>query len=143
MRRPPNSVLRWLHPKERGNVAVLFAFVMIPLLFLMGGAVDFSRYARYKAELANAVDAAALALAKQHSDFTAAQATTFVNNYVSAFDITDSQFTVSDIAVTKLTNGFHVSAVGSMKTVFVPIGRLVKSGGGIYAIRYLTSLPRW
>ena len=113
---------------------MLFAFAMIPLLLLMGGAVDFARYARYKAELANAVDAAALALAKQHSDFTAAQATTFVNNYVSAFAITDSQFTVSDIAVTKLTNGFHVSAVGSMKTVFLPIGRLVKSGGGIYAI---------
>ncbi len=134
MRLTRYSVLRWLHSEERGNVAVLFAFGVIPLVLLMGGAVDFARYARYKADLANAVDAAALALAKQHSDFTASQATTFVNNYVSAFAITDSQFTVSDIAVTRITNGFHVSAVGSMKTVFLPIGGLVKSGGGIYTI---------
>ncbi len=134
MRRFHNTVLRRLRPGERGNIAVLFALVAIPLLLLMGGAIDFANYARYKVELANAVDAAALALAKQHSDFTAAQATTFVNIYVSAFAVTDNRFTVSNITVTKLTNGFHVSAGGSMKTVFLPIGRLVKSGGGIYAI---------
>ncbi len=126
-----NRVSRWLQLKERGNVAVLFAFMMIPLLLLMGGAVDFARYARHKAVLANAVDAAALALAKEHDNFTAAQATTFVTDYVNAFNVADSAFTVSSVNVTKITNGFHVTAIGNMKTIFLGFGKLITGGSGI------------
>ena len=122
---------RRLRRDERGNVFVLFGASAIPLLLLMGGAVDIARYERYKTELVTAVDAAALALARQHDDYTGAQATTFVTNYVNSFNIADSQFSVSNLTVTKLTNGFHVSAVGSMKTIFLPLTKMAKWGSGI------------
>ncbi len=125
------DAVRRLRRDERGNVFVIFGASAIPLMLIMGGAVDLARYERYKTELSNAVDSAALALAKQHDDYTAAQATTFVNNYLSAFNVADSQFTVSNVTVTKITNGFHVTANGSMKTIFLPLGKLTKSGGGL------------
>ncbi len=128
------DALRRLRRDERGNVFVLFGASAIPLLLMMGGAVDFARYTRYKTELSNAVDSAALALAKEHDDYTAGQATTFVTDYLAAFKVTDDQFTVSNVTVTKITNGFHVSANGTMKTVFLPLGRLTKSGGGLSTI---------
>lgn len=61
-------MLRFLRPvrrfasDDRGNVFVLFGAAAIPLILIMGGAVDFARYTRYRADLSNAVDAAALAL---------------------------------------------------------------------------------
>ena len=97
----------------------------------MGGAVDVARFARYKAVLANAVDSAALALARQHSDFTEAQATDFVARYVNAFPVGDSQFTVESFGVNKLNNGYRVTANGQMKTMFLPVAKLAKIGSSL------------
>lgn len=125
------NMTRRFRRDERGNVFILFAATAIPLLLIMGGAVDVARYSRYKTELANAVDAAALALARQGSDYTQEQADTFITNYVTSFMAGDSQFTVESFDVTKLSNGFLVAANGSMKTMFLPIGRLAKGGQAI------------
>jgi Flp pilus assembly protein TadG len=57
---------------HRGNVFVLFGAAAIPLMLILGGAVDFARYTRYRTDLANAVDAAPLALARKHPDLDAA-----------------------------------------------------------------------
>lgn len=123
-----------LRRDRRGNVFILFAVVSIPLLLVMGGAVDFSRYARYKADLANAVDAAALALARQGENYTEAQATTFVEDYVASLVAGDNQFTVESIYVDKTDNGFTVTAEGSMETMFLPLGFLVKHGTGLMSL---------
>ena len=125
------NALRRLKRDERGNVFILFAATAIPLMLIMGGAADLARFLRYKTELVNAVDAAALALSRQHADYTEAQAETFVTTYVNSFSIADSQFTISNIDVTKITNGFHVTATGQMKTIFLPLGKFAKNGTGI------------
>lgn len=122
------DVFRRLRRDERGNIFVLFGASAIPLLLVMGGAVDIARYSRYKADLANAVDAAALALARQNPDFTEAQATTFVTNYVTSFPMGDNEFTVESFDVDKLDNGFLVTATGSMHTIFLPLGKLANMG---------------
>ncbi len=122
------NVFRRLRRDERGNIFVLFGASAIPLLLIMGGAVDIARYTRYKADLSNAVDAAALALARQNPDFTEAQATTFVTNYVTSFPLGDEEFTVESFDVDKVTNGFLVSATGSMHTIFLPLGKLANMG---------------
>ncbi len=125
------AMLIRLRRDEGGNVFILFGACAIPLLLIMGGAIDISRYTRYKTDLSNAVDAAALALARQHQDYTELQATTFVANYVNSFQVGDSQFTVQDFSVTKLTNGFHVTANGEMKTIFLPLAQFAKFGQSI------------
>jgi Flp pilus assembly protein TadG len=129
------SAVRRFRRDERGNVFILFGASAIPLMLIMGGAVDIARYARYKVELANAVDAAALALARQHDDYNDSQATTFVSNYVNALNVADgNRFTISNLAVTKLTNGFHVTVTGTMPTIFLPLGNFTKSGGGLSSL---------
>jgi len=116
---------------EGGNIFVLFGASAVPLLLIMGGAVDIARYERYKTALSNAVDAASLALAREGPDMDAAAAKTFITNYVSSFYTGDSQFSVQSFDVQKLTDGFQVSASGSMQTMFLPLGKLAKNGNGI------------
>ena len=128
------GVLKRLRIDERGNVFVLFGAAAIPLLLVMGGAIDIARYTRYKAELSNAVDSAALALARQGADKTEAEADTFVTNYVTSFMAADDQFTVQDFDVVKLSNGFQITASGSMQTMFLPLGRLAKNGQALNAM---------
>jgi Flp pilus assembly protein TadG len=122
-----------LRRDERGNAFILFGVVSVPLLLILGGAVDLARYSRHKAALSNAVDAASLALARKGQDFTEEQAEAFVKSYVGAFPINDDEFTVNDAEwdVTKTDEGFNVSASGTMATKFLPLGGMLKAGGGI------------
>ena len=90
----------------------------------MGGAVDVARFARYRADLANAVDSAALALARQHGDYSDAEATDFVTKYIGGFGVEDSQFTVQTYDAKRLDHGWRVTANGTMKTMFLPIAKL-------------------
>jgi Flp pilus assembly protein TadG len=50
---------------RRGNVAILFAFALIPVFGSMGAAVDYSRASNARTELQKAADAAALAIAAE------------------------------------------------------------------------------
>ncbi len=119
-----SKALRSWRRDERGGV-VLFVATIAPLLIAMGGAVDFARFSRYKTVLSNTIDAAAVALASGHDEYTATQATTFVTDYVAASSVADSAFTVTSIVVTTTENGFHIVADASMKTVFLPRGWLM------------------
>ncbi len=122
------DAVRRMGRDERGNVFVLFGAAAIPLLLIMGGAIDLARFTRYKAELANTVDAAALALARDHFSYTAAQAKDFVNDYVNAHGITDDKFGITSISVTKLSNGFRVTTDANMKTIFLPLTGFTAGG---------------
>jgi Flp pilus assembly protein TadG len=124
MLRSIQAICLRLRDDEGGNVFILFAASMIPVLLFMGGAVDLARYARYKADLSNAVDSAALALARQGEDFTEAEATEFVGNYMSGFSVDDAYFSVGEFAVEKTDHGFVVSVDGSMDTIFLPLGKV-------------------
>jgi Flp pilus assembly protein TadG len=128
------QVLRRFRKDEGGNVFILFGAAIIPLMLVMGGAIDVTRYLRYKGELSNAVDAAALALARTDPDATEDEADTFVTDYVNAFSMGDSEFSVSDFSVVKVDNGFQVTATGSMATMFLPLGGFVRNGEGINSI---------
>ena len=47
-----------------GNIAIMFAFFLAPLLMFAGGAVDFARYNAVKTDLVESLDAAGLAMAQ-------------------------------------------------------------------------------
>ena len=51
---------------ERANVAVIFALACIPVVAAMGVAVDYTRAAQASSAMQDAVDAASLALSRQH-----------------------------------------------------------------------------
>jgi hypothetical protein len=129
---------------ESGSIPVILAASMIPLLLFMGGAVDIARYSRYKVELSNAVDSAALALARNIEDYNGTcpapaegdpavlceAASEDIAGMIAAFDLTDSAFSVeeADLRAERTSGGFIVTAQGQMDTMFLPLGNLSDVG---------------
>jgi Flp pilus assembly protein TadG len=132
-----------LRRDQRGNVMMLFGAAVVPLLLISGGAVDLARYTRYRSDLANGVDAAALALARDTSKYktectTVGQvcttATTFVQNYINSLNIADDKFEIHGVSAQRAANGFEVDAIGTMNTIFLPLGSFYNSGGGVMSM---------
>lgn len=108
---------------QRGNVAVLFAFSAIPLVGLLGGAVDVTRHQRYKAELANAMDAAAIALVRSNPQ-NDGEADAFVNKFIATMmpgGNNDPTLHMSAFDAIKVSGGYRVVSNGYMDTAFMPV----------------------
>jgi Flp pilus assembly protein TadG len=108
---------------QRGNFTVLFAFSVVPLIGLLGGAVDATRHHRHKVELANALDAAAIALVKKHPA-NDGQADAFVQNYMATMttgQAADRMLHVETIDATEISGGYRVTLDGYMETAFLPV----------------------
>jgi Flp pilus assembly protein TadG len=63
----PTRVRRTFRTDRRGNVAILFALVLVPVLGLIGLAVDYSRASSTSSDMQAALDSAALMLARNPS----------------------------------------------------------------------------
>ena len=61
---------------ERGNVMITFALAMVPIIGLVGAAVDYSRGNSDKAAMQSAVDSTALMLSREAANLTQAQLNT-------------------------------------------------------------------
>jgi Flp pilus assembly protein TadG len=59
------SIARSFSASNSGNVAVIFALIAVPLIVAMGGTVDYTRGARARGDMQDAIDATSLALARQ------------------------------------------------------------------------------
>ncbi len=108
---------------QRGNVAILFAFTAVPLIGLLGGAVDVTRHHRYKTELLNAMDAAAIALVRQGAR-NDADADAFVNRYVATMmpgDGRDRMLHMNRFDAIEIEGGYRVVSDGYMDTAFMPV----------------------
>lgn len=80
---------------QGGNITIIFALTTIPVIGLVGAAVDYSRANSAKAAMQAAVDATALMLSKDAANLTATQ--------------------ISDKADAYFRAQFHRSEVGSLK----------------------------
>ena len=67
-----------------GNVLITFTLVLIPILGLVGAAVDYSRAASARTAMQGAVDSTALMLSKDASALTPEQITTKATAYFNA-----------------------------------------------------------
>ena len=108
---------------EGGNVLMIFTLAIIPIMGLIGAAVDYSRANSDKAAMQAAVDATALALSKTVTTLTSSQVSQWATNYFnSVFNRTD----VSNIILTPTyttSNGTQLvlSATGTVSTTFLNI----------------------
>jgi Flp pilus assembly protein TadG len=59
------SLFRPFRRDQRGNVAVMFALSLVPLVGMAGAAIDYSRVSQVHTKLADALDAAVLAVGSQ------------------------------------------------------------------------------
>jgi Flp pilus assembly protein TadG len=69
---------------RQGNVSVMFAFAMIPLIGLVGAAVDYSRANAAKTAMQSALDSATLMLSKEAATLTDDQRQQKANDYFRA-----------------------------------------------------------
>jgi Flp pilus assembly protein TadG len=79
---------------ERGNVLMIFAFALIPMLVSVGVAVDYSLAARSRSHVASAADAAALAGARAAQNYLNSYGT---SSYQWAQAITIGKQTANDV----------------------------------------------
>ena len=119
----PFRALRRFDKDQRGNVAVLFAFSMVPLIGLLGGAVDVARHQRYKVEIANAMDAAAIALVRRgaKNDAEADDFRQQLRDGDAAGRRPGQDAPHGALRRHQISGGYRVVGHGTMDTAFLPV----------------------
>jgi Flp pilus assembly protein TadG len=101
-----------LRPPSRGNVAMIFALTLIPLCFAVGAGLDYARAVVVRANMSEAIDAAALAVGAT-TGLTTAQMQTLAQQYFTANYKADASYgTPAAIVVThraRAANRFTIS----------------------------------
>lgn len=118
-------LVRRFQADARGNVAIIFAIVSIPLVALVGAAVDYTRAVSDRTALQSALDSAALMISKDAATMTASQITTRARQYV------ESLYTATDAPIQNFTATYTpnsgsgasivLSANGTMPTYFMRV----------------------
>ena len=69
-----------LHGARGGNVTLTFALALVPIVGLVGAAVDYSRANSARTQMQAALDSTALMLSKEASSLTTSQMTQKAND---------------------------------------------------------------
>jgi Flp pilus assembly protein TadG len=131
--------LRKFRTAQGGNVLITFALSLVPIIGLVGAAVDYSRANSAKAALQSAIDATALMLSKNIAKLTTDQITQETTDYFYAL-FNRPEVTGITITPTYTTVGGQqvvISARGTVDTTFMRI--LGENTVGISA----SSTVRW
>lgn len=116
-----SAVLRFLRCR-RGNMAVMTALILIPLMAMAGFAVDLARVYTFKQKMATALDAAGLAAGRLASSSTEADLEAYAQKVFDA-NIAGADGTVTGFNLTLNTsaNTVAVSASGSVKMALMQV----------------------
>lgn len=113
---------------EQGNIAVIFAIALVPVLSFIGAAIDYSRAVQARTSMQAALDSTALMLSKDLSSgtITTSQLSTKAQQYFNAlFTATNSIPTVSVAATytasTSMGSTIEVTGSGTYTTSFMKI----------------------
>jgi Flp pilus assembly protein TadG len=101
---------------RNGNVAMMFAITAIPLLAMVGGAIDYSNAYRVKERLQTAVDSAALAVARDGADMDDDQIEELANAFFNAHFDPANIGTVTSIQVSRNDATVELHVTGTVPT---------------------------
>lgn len=137
--------IRHLWNAEDGNVAIIFAVTLIPLVGMTGGAIDYSRASAARTKMQAALDATALAMSKEAASLSSEGLSKKADAYFAA------AFGSSDVKNVKITTSYTntggaavtVTGAGSVNTNFlgilgidaIPIGSSAKTAWGYAKLR--------
>ena len=106
------SLIGRFRKDRRGNIAVIFAIALLPILTAVGCAVDYSLATRMRAKLQAAADAASVAsIAQKSPGYTAAAAMTGNGSVAAAVTDANNVFNGNMSAITGYTNLSRTSTV--------------------------------
>lgn len=113
--------LRGFCASRKGNVAVIFAVSLVPLMLAVGGGLDYARAAMVRAAMNEALDAAALALGAS-SSLTQSQAETLAQQYFSAnYKLGSDYGTPGKLTVSIAKNTVTITASSEMPTTLMKV----------------------
>lgn len=123
-----SDLMKRFRKDQRGNVAMIFGIVIIPLLSFAGAAIDYSRATRAKATMQSTLDSVALMVAKDLSSglITTSQVNSKAQTYFTAL-YTDTEAQSVNISATYTqSNGssgstIQVSGSANIQTDFMQI----------------------
>ncbi len=104
-----NNILRRFVSDRKGNVSLLFAVSLIPMIGAGGAAVDYARASNARAKMQSALDAGAIAAAKDFTVLTNSQIKQRVEGFLT--DLPASQFSVQPSVTVLSTDPNMVSVV--------------------------------
>ncbi|MAT33803.1 MAG: hypothetical protein CMK06_01445 [Ponticaulis sp.] len=103
---------------QRGNVAMIFALCLLPLIVMMGGAVDMSRQRSGESRAQEAIDAALLAVARNADGKTDAQLTKAARRWFETH-MGDTVFDIDSFSVVRVGDGLRANVTGGVDTAFL------------------------
>ena len=115
--------LRRFRAAQTGNVLITFVLTLVPMLGLIGAAVDYSRAASARSAMQSAVDSTALMLSKDASGLTPEQIATKATAYFNAM-YTRPEVTGATVTPTYTSAGgaqIVVTGSGSLPTSFMRV----------------------
>ena len=121
--------LRSFAKDARGNVALLFAFSLIPLLIGVGVAVDYGRALIVRERMNDAADAAALAIGSWPG-LTQSELTTKAQQFFDANYPPSSLGTVGKLNVNFVGDDIKVDVSGQVPTTFMQLANVDAVGVG-------------
>ena len=129
------AVGRFAEARE-GNIAIIFALALLPILSFVGAAIDYSRANNARSSMQAALDSTALMVAKDLTDgtITTSQIQTKATAYFTAlYTNTDAKsVTVTATYTQNAGNGstVQVNGAGSIKTEFMRVAGFPNLGFG-------------
>lgn len=108
-----------------GNVAVIFAFAILPIIGFIGAAIDYSRVNNARTAMQTALDSAALMISKDATSLTAAQITSKAQAYFNALYVHPEVSGINVTAAYTPNSGSGASIVmtgsATMPTTFLKV----------------------
>jgi len=119
------SLANGFRKDARGNVAIIFTLVAIPLVALVGAAVDYTRVSSARTAMQSALDSAALMISKDAATMSESEITTRARQYVNSL-YTNTETPIQSFSVTYTPNtgsgaSIVLNADGNMPTYFMKI----------------------
>lgn len=110
------TICRALLGDRRGNVAMIWALALVPLMAAIGGGLDLARAMIVKAEMTDALDAAALAVGSS-TNLSTSQMQTMAQQYFDANYTEDKSYgTPAAVSVTPSGQSIQISTNVAMPT---------------------------
>lgn len=108
------QVLRRFKADQRGATAMLFGLTALPLLGIVGAAVDYSRAANFQSRMQLAVDATALSIVREPPSLTAREIQARGELYLTNALRADATAQVGSVSVTRNGKLVQVAASATM-----------------------------
>ena len=115
---PIRRLLKKFVADQNGNVAIICAVAILPMLVIAGGATDIARHEAFRVQLQDSVDRAVLAAASLTQSRTVAQT---VNDYLKTLPFITAVTVKNTSTITLNSREVTVTASYNMDTAFLPL----------------------